>query len=139
MGNSKSAHRHQSRSVPTSPEVRIRFCYLLETLYYIILCFILNNNRNFNISYFLIYSPIQLSDEIILLIYNLIGFLDQPYTRAVSRTYRPRSHRDFINCKIHLLPTVSIYLFIIRLYLYLYLYLYLPLTATCILIVKWKL
>lgn len=101
MGNSNSARRHHSRSVSTSPEVRLRF--RLKSPYYIIK---LNNSRRFNIHYFFLHT---FSDEFIVNFYCYIGFLDPPYTPAVSQTYRPRSLRDFINCKIHLLPTVSTY------------------------------
>lgn len=113
MGNSNSARRNQSRSVPTSPELRLRF--RLKSPYYIIIT--IDNSRRFEcFDIFFIYAHVHtILDEVIVNLYFLllyIGFLDPPYTQAVLRVYRPRSLRDFINCKIHLPPTVSIYLYL---------------------------
>jgi len=112
MGNSNSARRQQSRSVPTSPEVRLRFS--LKSSY------TLDNSRRFNtICYFLnvhTHTHTHIHTRTYIFFYGVIvnfycylGFLDPPYTLAVSQIYRPRLPRDFINCKIHLLPTVSTY------------------------------
>lgn len=49
MGNSNSARRNQARSVPTSPEVRLRF--RLKSPYYIIIT--MDNSRRFDMRYFL--------------------------------------------------------------------------------------
>lgn len=65
MGNSNSARRNQSRSVPTSPEVRLRF--RLKSPYYIIIT--MDNSRRFDMRYFLYTRMYTLFQMKLMLIY----------------------------------------------------------------------
>jgi len=88
MGNSNSARRNQSRSVPTSPELRLRF--RLKSPYYIINT--MDNSRRFEcFDIFFIYAHVHtILDEVIVNLYFLLLYrLPGPTLHSGSITSIP--------------------------------------------------